>query len=124
MAFKLGSYDALLCTYGSCVVGERALIPPPLSELLFPGELLSELLKLCLAVLFLLDLLVVGLDLGDCLLGGNPLEAMDLALADPDALGAEEPAEALTLDPVGVCYRLGRSELLGLGGSDGYCPPI
>lgn len=91
------------------------------------GDLLLAVLELGEGEFLSLDLLEVGLELLEGVLGGNPGEAVDLALADPDPLRAEIPAEAEPVDVDGVCDCLGRSELGGLlcGGysSPPYYPP-
>lgn len=62
------------------------------------ADLLLKLLDLGECVLLVLDVLEVGLELLECLLGADSLEAMDLALADPDPLAAEMPAEGEPVD--------------------------
>lgn len=90
---------------------------PGVGLLLGLGGLFPKLLELLEGRLLPRKVLEVALDLLGGVLGGDPLELVDLALADPDPLAAEIPAEGKAVDPVGVCDPLGRSRLDGGGGN-------
>lgn len=62
------------------------------------GDFLLAVFELGEGEFLSLDLLEVSLELLEGVLRGNPGEAVDLALADPDPLAAEIPAEAEAVD--------------------------